>query len=903
MIGKGSCFVFCFLVFSALISCNHAPKRGLADPSAMSRKDALLYDGDLDFDKYDMSASVYVSTNDGRVHLTWAEPEASNYYGIQVSYSYVRTDNNTSSQGVETNTYVKGSPTDVAIIDAKKMENLVLNVRIIDTSGKVYPPKTIVKVIELVTTNYALGRGYNVADSGFYKPLHVSKGAIIDMLKLKNWNRFSAGMVVMNESTQEYEYGTSLEEMSKKASRSVTTKFKAGVSSSFYKVFFKLDIEKTAKTSSSESESNKQKDFYGMIKAKVVRKKEWVLSQYATPDVLKDFLTPQFEKDINNPNVSPESIFEIYGTHVLLNTYVGARMDVNYSGTFKDNAEGATAEKASKELWVALSKQEYSSATSSSSCKESETRLLLEAVGGPPIETNVTYTSAGISSKFVSWAQEVDDSNSVFIDSPDCIENEDWSTGIWLYAEDPERQSEICNAYYKKLYGNYADVISMSNRKADDGLYVKSFGFIPILHKFYNQGYLGEYDAPACVGDCSVVASNSSYNRKRYLEELTIPEPSELKKLVKEIESEKGVEVIGDDVLFFVDKDSPDGIFKIIDTQLFVAPFRNDYENWIFQPYRRYDGTWHTFQFFVFVPYCVMTRNPNEALRSLISVKVDLNDGVMSSDKLDSRLTAAFAKHEGLRMLGDLKVSKPKTLSEARTVAAIESFRPVCKYVFNERRSRLDDKVDYCVQMYYPSLEKSNMVHWGYMNSDASYSGNGSGEVYDGDCSAKFHKAVSSSGTKISPSVVFSSDCVDEDGRIGISAADPIREIDFAYVKSDSGKIMESLSSTQGVPESSWEMLDEPVGAGSWVARDEWSNTEIADFGTETGCVTIVNRNSYPANFNSESLVGKQYCYLAKIGTLNYVHYWSANNSYGNYIYKFVPRLMDRYDIYIRYRR
>jgi hypothetical protein len=57
------------------------------------------------------------------------------------------------------------------------------------------------------------------------------------------------------------------------------------------------------------------------------------------PTDLKRYLLPQFSNDINNSNVDPSVLFDLYGTHVIGKLVVGGRLDYNLSALIYDQQE------------------------------------------------------------------------------------------------------------------------------------------------------------------------------------------------------------------------------------------------------------------------------------------------------------------------------------------------------------------------------------------------------------------------------------------------------------------------------------------------------------------------------------------------------------------------------------
>ena len=105
---------------------------------------------------------------------------------------------------------------------------------------------------------------------------------------------------------------------------------KAGISGKYG--CFKGDFKSSFKTDESVSEEN------SYAKALLtVKKNREIISGFQTAESLKPYLARQFEKDINDKNVDPRTIFKEYGTHVLSDIIIGGRVSINWEYTNTDN--------------------------------------------------------------------------------------------------------------------------------------------------------------------------------------------------------------------------------------------------------------------------------------------------------------------------------------------------------------------------------------------------------------------------------------------------------------------------------------------------------------------------------------------------------------------------------------
>ncbi|MFK8297035.1 MAC/perforin domain-containing protein [Capnocytophaga cynodegmi] len=160
--------------------------------------------------------------------------------------------------------------------------------------------------------NY-LGSGYDV--TGDYANANSTAGQVIDIEKFKK--DYSTRLLVEKSLSQSYveEYGENAMEYSRKISN------KVGLSGSFFKGLL------TASFSYSTTTNNKfdARYIYGSYDFIIKQKR---LKLNVPVSVLVNYLTDDFKQDLYIFNA--EEIVSLYGTHVLVDIYIGAKMDIKF---------------------------------------------------------------------------------------------------------------------------------------------------------------------------------------------------------------------------------------------------------------------------------------------------------------------------------------------------------------------------------------------------------------------------------------------------------------------------------------------------------------------------------------------------------------------------------------------
>ncbi|MDD6930263.1 MAG: MAC/perforin domain-containing protein, partial [Treponema sp.] len=199
------------------------------------------------------------------------------------------------------------------------------------------------------------------------------------------------------------------------------------------------------------------------------KEREYIENSKKNISLIKKHLKEDFQKDLNDSSVNPEKLFATYGTHVLLDTYLGGRFAVNY--TYK-NATRESSEKISvavKANYEGAFKVGGSSETGfgkESSMTNENTSISGYSRGGKAVAFASLEQAV---EKWSEWTESLNDSENKevwsLIDSPETILNQDINTGIWLFAESESRRDEIRSYYLSELEKNASSFASKQTKK------------------------------------------------------------------------------------------------------------------------------------------------------------------------------------------------------------------------------------------------------------------------------------------------------------------------------------------------------------------------------------------------------------------------------------------------------
>ncbi|MDY5763583.1 MAG: MAC/perforin domain-containing protein, partial [Treponema sp.] len=391
---------------------------------------------------------------DGNVTFTWENPDDEKFSGLNLY--------------VDGEFYENFSLSDEEIIKKKMLIDTLENNKVYSFSfvatarnsngEEIESLNKIVKKIKIesFTAYNFIGRGYNAITGEYFCYCTGLKDYILEFS-----SDFKPVVESVNSSDTTFTSGQTLS--------SYKTDFnqKVGVEGGYAGFSASVDVD-FGKTESF-SEETSFASAYSMNK----KEREYIENSKKNISLIKKHLKEDFQKDLNDSSVNPEKLFATYGTHVLLDTYLGGRFAVNY--TYK-NATRESSEKISvavKANYEGAFKVGGSSETGfgeESSMTNENTSVSGYSRGGKAVAFASLEEAV---EKWSEWTESLNDSENKkdwsLIDSPETISNQEVNTGIWLFAEDESRRNEIYTYYLTELEKNASSFASKQTKK-----YIKS---------------------------------------------------------------------------------------------------------------------------------------------------------------------------------------------------------------------------------------------------------------------------------------------------------------------------------------------------------------------------------------------------------------------------------------------
>lgn len=381
---------------------------------------------------------------DGNVTFTWKNPEDENFSGLNIY--------------VDGELYETYGPNETEVLIDTLENNNVYSFSFVakaeDSGVEIESLNKIVKKIKIesFTAYNFIGRGYNAISGEYFCYCTGLKDYILDFS-----SDFKPVVESVNSSDTTFTSGQTLS--------SYKTDFnqKVGVEGGYAGFSASVDVD-FGKTESF-SEETSFASAYSMNK----KEREYIENSKKNISLIKKHLKEDFQKDLNDSSVKPEKLFATYGTHVLLDTYLGGRFAVNY--TYK-NATRESSEKISvavKANYEGAFKVGGSSETGfgkESSMTNENTSISGYSRGGKAVAFASLEQAV---EKWSDWTESLNDSENKevwsLIDSPETILNQDINTGIWLFAESESRRDEIRSYYLSELEKNASSFASKQTKK------------------------------------------------------------------------------------------------------------------------------------------------------------------------------------------------------------------------------------------------------------------------------------------------------------------------------------------------------------------------------------------------------------------------------------------------------
>ncbi|MCC8145813.1 MAG: hypothetical protein LIO93_05095 [Bacteroidales bacterium] len=245
----------------------------------------------------------------------------------------------------------------------------------------------------------ALGHGYDI--TGKYLDASSTRALVVDVQSLNNKNLITPANLYQTTSSQ-YS-GTNIVSFSQDMSTGVGLTFLSFVGSfnANFKSSYKFDSKKS----------------YAFYSHEFLRK-SFTIS--ATTNDLKSYLTANFKNHLIS--ATPEEIVNLYGTHIMKNVYVGARLEafLETESTSSDKKGAATAKMG--KTFKSLFKVDLSYDVNENLAKQTRnSKFFYKTVGGITELVEGEYVDVdGTTIKspkldMIKWSQSINDNNSRFV--------------------------------------------------------------------------------------------------------------------------------------------------------------------------------------------------------------------------------------------------------------------------------------------------------------------------------------------------------------------------------------------------------------------------------------------------------------------------------------------------------
>lgn len=250
-----------------------------------------------------------------------------------------------------------------------------------------------------------LGHGFDAA--GEYANANSAGFKVIDIDRFKTEQ--AARLISENANTQQYieEYGENAETYSKM----VSTKVNATAGIPLFKKTLSVGFNSAVTT----NHKFDAKYIYGSYNLLIKQKR---LRFNATTDMLADYVTPEFTQDLQTK--SPQQIVQDYGTHVMVDIYTGAKMDIMFqSETSNESRERAARIGVKIGMLKAFDVDVQNDVNTSESSMNYSKKLSYRTRGGDPSkglvgELNLDQSTPKIN--IANWQNSSTANNSVLVE-------------------------------------------------------------------------------------------------------------------------------------------------------------------------------------------------------------------------------------------------------------------------------------------------------------------------------------------------------------------------------------------------------------------------------------------------------------------------------------------------------
>lgn len=274
-------------------------------------------------------------------------------------------------------------------------------------------------------TNSITGKGYNLLTAPMWSAKHKPRGSIIDFTGLSN--------AILPTEIRQTKFVVVTESSRSRVAKKFAQKSSGSFAYGWFSASFSQSYEESSEVSEEKAYTKIWVEYLGMMEE--LATDEWM-----------SHLNPVFWKDLNNKAVSPKTLFNNYGTHVIVRGYYGGNMDL-----FGTTVKKATDSTKKIEASVTAAVQSYTvsggaSAETSSSKSSYKLNIEGEYTGG---SGGVPGSLDDFPAKASAWLDSLKDEKKwSFCGVP---KGDDSLYPIWELAELKARRDELRDYFEAEL--------------------------------------------------------------------------------------------------------------------------------------------------------------------------------------------------------------------------------------------------------------------------------------------------------------------------------------------------------------------------------------------------------------------------------------------------------------------
>ncbi|PWG81188.1 MAC/perforin domain-containing protein [Pararcticibacter amylolyticus] len=295
----------------------------------------------------------------------------------------------------------------------------------------------------------ALGYGYDV--TGEYAHSLYTKAQVVNILALMADHPTRVDSDKTHYTDGKFTVGSNAYDLTKGLTANVTTTF-GGIGGKGF-----LGFKQTIKAAFKDTSSYSEKYVYAHYSRMLARKR--VFFTTPTMDILKNYLSESFKEDLKT--VSAAELVKRYGTHVLTNIVLGAKLDILYqTETTKSDRFKAGSIGLDVNIWSAFHIEGSAHYTQSENSENYNQTINYTSRGGEnnlKVEGNIFLakgTDVPPTINYSDWEASCSDRNMTLINfGPNGM------LPLWDFIEDPAKKAEVQNYISGYLEANQVHLI------------------------------------------------------------------------------------------------------------------------------------------------------------------------------------------------------------------------------------------------------------------------------------------------------------------------------------------------------------------------------------------------------------------------------------------------------------